>query len=284
MLYKISRVAYKSEDLTEDYAKLQINISTNSYLCKLVISKLIDNRYTALINDTLNQLYKFEGIDKKQLAWLIKMLSAYSQHKELRNVLGRLKVVENLNAKFLQVWNKKPSWNQNNIVAKNIIFYLVSLSYHQDMHAKLIDKKVLEMYLEILDEGKIKGFLCEKIILLLSNCAFSGEVKPHYIANKRIPEFTMTILSSNMFDIEIRVIASQLLYNLVYKCSEAIIIFNKEDVINELTYLSKEFDRDIDKLELGVENPTEQQVQLTQQNKTIRQNIGNVLEALSNSW
>lgn len=67
-----------------------------------MISKLIDNRYTALINDTLNQLYKFEGIDKKQLAWLIKMLSAYSQHKELRNVLGRLKVVENLNAKFLQ--------------------------------------------------------------------------------------------------------------------------------------------------------------------------------------
>lgn len=50
---------------------------------------------------------------------------------------------------------------------------------------------------------------------------------------------------------------SQLLYNLVYKCSEAIIIFNKEDVRNELTFIIKELDRDIDKLELGVERPNE---------------------------
>lgn len=60
MLYKIQRVAFKTDDLIEDYAKLQMNIATNNSLSKLVISKLIDNRYAALLNETLTQVYKYE--------------------------------------------------------------------------------------------------------------------------------------------------------------------------------------------------------------------------------
>jgi hypothetical protein len=62
------------------------------------------------------------------------------------------------------------------------------------------------MLVSIMEENNIRGQLCEKILLLLANCALSN--KQHFIANNTIIALSLTILNDGQFSIKMRAVAS----------------------------------------------------------------------------
>ena len=58
----------------------------------------------------------------------------------------------------------------------------------------------------------------------------------------------MGIISCDEYNYKLKAICSQMILNFIYKCTNAIILFNKETVIEEFKIFNKEIEREIDKI------------------------------------
>ena len=70
-----------------------MNISSNSGLNKTLMPKLIDNKNT-LLSDMMNNILKFENLNKKHYAWINKALATLANHKEIRSFFYKAKFIE----------------------------------------------------------------------------------------------------------------------------------------------------------------------------------------------
>lgn len=101
------------------------------------------------------------------------------------------------------------------------------------------------------------------ILTLISNLAYHKSNKPHFISNEKIFAIFLAIISNESFEYKLRVRASQFFANVIYKCAEAVALLDKEHIVDQFYFLTKEMEREVDKITLlGGDDQEENQSKL----------------------
>ena len=76
-----------------------MNFASNENLSPVLTQKLIESK-CIIVNELVSHIQKFDLISKKSFAWTLKLAGSLGQHKEIRVIFMRSKLIEALNKKF----------------------------------------------------------------------------------------------------------------------------------------------------------------------------------------
>ncbi|KAL4500657.1 hypothetical protein ABPG72_003081 [Tetrahymena utriculariae] len=264
ILYKLLLLSIRNEDEYFDaYSRMITNFSSHKVFSKILCLRLVDNRSQQILTDIQANILKLDGITKNQFKHCMKILEVLGQNEEIRKVYYRQKFIDQVNQKIFEIWNKKREWNPNNYFVQYFIHFLLALSFHQDSHQRLfIENNIFDTLIAILQETKCRGKLSEMILLLHCNVSISSECKVFYTSKEnQMAALMLSVVSSDSNDLLQKDIICQMFVNLLYKCNQAIIMFNKPEIVQELQFVQSEIQRQIDKIQIGFIHQAEENKQ-----------------------
>ncbi|CAK66936.1 unnamed protein product (macronuclear) [Paramecium tetraurelia] len=222
---------------------------------------------------------------------LLKALGILGQNSDVRQVYIRMKIIEEIQEKLNKVWSDKRKWQTNTQFNALIVQFMLSLSFYKETQLRILaNNQFVNILQEILVDNDIQQPICQDILLIYSNCSLNGKLKKMIINNQQLSCLVMNTISETTLGADLRYRASQFLLNLMYKCTQAVCVFNKSQVFDCFEMSMKDSQRQIDKIQL-TQNDNNQLISKQEDNNNkIRHlqkflnNVNQLLKILKIEW
>lgn len=211
----------------------------------LLISKTHEGKAT-IINDILQLITKF-SVNHDEFKLFLSFSQSLIPIKEFRTYIYKTKMLETIEDKFLEIWNKRREFCPQNQIVLSIINFQAPLSFHEDsLHKITTQNDLIESYVTLLEKTFEKN-LRKNILNLLVNLAYCKQNKQTFLSKDMVLKFMINnILWNYKSTYHEKSLASQFLVNLLHKFNAAIANISKDQFIEELKIVLDECERKID--------------------------------------
>ncbi|CAD8120134.1 unnamed protein product [Paramecium sonneborni] len=266
-----------------------INLGTNQLFQSHLSQQLSEQKWLLLVE--LKKYVTKDQLSLFQNEVLLKALGILGQNSDVRQVYIRMKIIEEIQEKLNKVWSDKRKWQTNTQFNALIVQFMLSLSFYKETQLRILaNNQFVNILQEILIENDIQQPICQDIFLIYSNCSLNGKLKKMIMNNQQLSCLVMNTVSETTLGAEIRYKASQFLLNLMYKCTQAVCIFNKSQVFDCFELSMKDSQRQIDRIQL-TQNENNQLISKQEENSNkIRHlqkflnNLNQLLKILKIEW
>ncbi|KAM3133496.1 hypothetical protein pb186bvf_014338 [Paramecium bursaria] len=272
-----------------DYVyQLTINMGSNLQLSSQITVKMQEQKWQYLLE--LQKLLKSDNIPLESKYIFTKILSVLGQLFEVRVVYLRNKLIEDYQEILIRLYDNKKKWNPSSQIVNQTVEFVCSISFYKDCQSRITQNtQFINILTYIISESDINSQCCQDILIILSNCALNGKTKKSLLANQKVAPIIISLITEQNFHIQTRLKGSQILLNLFYKCTQAVAMFNKPQILEAFEITKRESQRQIDRLlinneQLTLQTEIEQQERNLRQTQELQNNIINLLNILNMEW
>ena len=109
----------------------------------------------------------------------------------------------------------------------------LSLSFYTDSQPRILsDSTLLEQLVDLTEKCELRGYLAEKLWVLIANLSYNKSVKHVFLKYEKIFAVALTILGLEGQSLKMKWIVTQFFVDILHKCNGAVTLIKKEHIVD----------------------------------------------------